>query len=99
MRAPWVLLSALGAAVIGVGNALLYFDTLRWLIVSWLTDPNYSHGFLVPFIAAFFLWRARDTFRERRPNTLGLVCLALALLLHLAAAPLRIYPLSALRLW
>jgi exosortase len=97
MRASWFLLSALGAAVIGAGW-LLFGDTLRWLVASWLTDPNYSHGFLVPFIAAFFLWRARDTFRERRPNTLGLALLTLALLLHLAATPLRIYPLSALAL-
>jgi exosortase len=97
MRASWFLLSALGAAVIGAGW-LLFGDTLRWLVASWLTDPNYSHGFLVPFIAAFFLWRARDTFRERRPNTLGLALLTFALLLHLAATPLRIYPLSALAL-
>ncbi len=84
-----------GGALIGLA---LFAGTLRWLMDSWLTDPNYSHGFLVPFIAAFFIWRARDAFRVRQPSTLGLPLLALALLLHLFATPLRIYPLSALAL-
>ncbi len=89
---------AVGLAVGAIIAVVLFAGTLRWLIDSWLTDPNYSHGFLVPFIAAFFLWRARDAFRVRRPSALGWPLLALALALHLSATPLRIYPLSALAL-
>jgi exosortase len=77
---------------------VLFADTLRWLYDSWLADPNYSHGFLVPFIAAFFVWRARAAFGAPQPNTAGVWILGGALLLHLAATPFRIYPLSALAL-
>ena len=37
--------------------ALLYFRTFIWLINSWLTDPYYSHGFLIPIICGFIAWR------------------------------------------
>jgi len=84
-------------ASVFIGLAL-FADTLRWLYDSWLTDPNYSHGLLVPFIAAFFVWRARDAFRARQPSAHGLWLLGGALALHLWATPFRIYPLSALAL-
>lgn len=87
-----------GLAVGVVIVVVLFASTLRWLIDSWLADPNYSHGFLVPLIAAFFVWRARDVFRARAPSMWGLVLLGLALALHLVATPLRIFPLSALAL-
>jgi len=37
--------------------SLLYFRTFIWLINSWLTDPYYSHGFLIPIICGFIAWR------------------------------------------
>ncbi len=88
----------IGLAAGAIITLVLFADTLRWLVDSWLTDPNYSHGVLVPFIAAYFVWRARAAFRVRAPDNLGLVLLGAALLLHLLAIPLRIYPLSAFAL-
>lgn len=38
----------------------LYFDVLRRLTSDWYNDENYSHGLLVPFIAAYALWQNRD---------------------------------------
>jgi len=37
--------------------SLLYFRTFTWLINAWLTDPYYSHGFLIPIISGFIAWR------------------------------------------
>ena len=37
--------------------SILYFRTFIWLINSWLTDPYYSHGFLIPIISGFIVWR------------------------------------------
>src|SRR5215510_951173 len=34
----------------------LYAAVLPPLIVDWLNDPNYSHGFLVPGLSAYFVW-------------------------------------------
>ncbi|MBC8521059.1 MAG: exosortase/archaeosortase family protein, partial [Methanomicrobia archaeon] len=35
----------------------LYFRTFTWLINAWLTDPYYSHGFLIPIISGVIAWR------------------------------------------
>lgn len=37
--------------------ALLAYPTLVWLVKSWLSNPYYTHGFLVPPIAALLAWR------------------------------------------
>ena len=45
--------------------SILYFRTFIWLINSWLTDPYYSHGFLIPIICGFIAWRnIRETKNE-----------------------------------
>jgi exosortase len=36
---------------------LLFHPTLAWLVKSWASNPYYTHGFLVPPIAALLAWR------------------------------------------
>lgn len=36
---------------------LLFYPALVWLVRSWLSNPYYSHGFLVPLIATLLAWR------------------------------------------
>jgi exosortase len=36
---------------------LLSYPTLIWLVRSWLSNPYYTHGFLVPPLAALLAWR------------------------------------------
>ena len=48
---PWLL------AAVPLG--LLYMDPLRSLVTQWSQDPNYSHGFLVPLVSAYYLWDRR----------------------------------------
>ena len=43
----------------------LYAFVLSPLIADWADDPNYSHGFLVPVLSAYFVW-------ERRQKLLGI---------------------------
>lgn len=38
----------------------LYLPVLGELVVDWWQDDNYSHGFLVPVISAWLLWKKRD---------------------------------------
>jgi len=46
--------------------SILYFRTFIWLINSWLSDPYYSHGFLIPIICGFVAWRnIRETKKEK----------------------------------
>ena len=38
---------------------LVYLPVLIDLVQNWYSDPNYSHGFLVPLISGYLLWRKR----------------------------------------
>ena len=57
----WLLLSlALVGSVLAVKTGLA--QMLDWL----LTRPEYSHGIIIPFVAAFLVWQRRDLI-ERMP--------------------------------
>jgi exosortase len=62
-----------------------YWTTLADLLHTWNSNPQYSHGFLVPAFAAFLLWHRRDKLdvQALRPSILGLVVLATALAVKL----------------
>jgi exosortase len=36
------------------------------MVQQWWSDPNYGHGFLVPVLAAYILWRRRGHIRAAR---------------------------------
>lgn len=60
---------------------VLYAGLLREMAGDWAIDPNYSHGYLVPFIAAYFLWQRREEILETecQPTSAGLFVLAAGL--------------------
>ena len=39
----------------------VYYQVLSKLVTDWWTIPDFSHGFLVPFFAAFLIWEKRQT--------------------------------------
>jgi exosortase D (VPLPA-CTERM-specific) len=59
----WILLAtSIAAAILAVKSGL-------FLMMNWLLDrPEYSHGIIIPFIAAFLVWQRRDQI-ERMPFT------------------------------
>jgi exosortase len=66
----------LGAVSLLVGAfAFLFWPVLQKLVADWSTDDNYSHGFLIPPLAAYLVWERRDLLRglELRPSVWGLV--------------------------
>jgi exosortase len=74
--------------VIALILALLYIPTWSWLLSSWLTDPYYSHGFLIPVVSGIMLWRAvrnannNPTGIELEPYPNGLFVFAFGLCLY-----------------
>jgi exosortase len=56
--APWLWPLGAGAAVLAV-----YLPVLADLVHQWATDENYSHGFLIPVIAAYLVWERRERIR------------------------------------
>ncbi|MEE8469713.1 MAG: archaeosortase/exosortase family protein, partial [Dehalococcoidia bacterium] len=65
-------------AVVG----LLYWPVFRWLVQSWLSDPYYSHGFLVPLVSGFFVWTKRRQLRGGEPSGTGVFVITLGAFLY-----------------
>ena len=55
--------------------ALNFWQVSLRLVDAWIVDGNYSHGFLIVPLAAYFAWerRARLHAAERRPSWVGLL--------------------------
>ena len=70
----WLLLGGLSVC----GLAVLYWNVVWELVRIWSTDSNYSHGFLIPPIAAFLAWERRDRFLAAplKPSQAGLIVVA-----------------------
>src|SRR5262245_27400000 len=62
-------------ALLVVSFAVLYRDVIAKLLYDWGHDDNYSHGFLIVPIAAYFAWERRDRLAAAMPapSLLGLV--------------------------
>ena len=70
-----------GWHVLAAAILVAYFPVLYDLVLDWATDDNYSHGFLVPLVAGYFLWRDRARWRqmEFRYTPAGWLAIAAAL--------------------
>ena len=68
--------------ILGILLVLLYsyWPTLVWIEDAWRNEPDYSHGYLVPLLAAMLCWYRRDSFPGVRdsPSWAGLWLIGLA---------------------
>jgi exosortase len=74
----------------GVGGLLLwaYWPTLAGIAEAWATNPQYSHGYLVPVFAVVLLWLRRQQFWpvSLSASSWGFAVLLLGAVIRLAAA-------------
>ena len=93
---------ALALALVGFS----YYSTLAWLVMSWLGNTYYSHGFLVPAVSLVLAWRlqahppagAGNPAASGRAFAEGLVLTGVGLGVHLVAASRGAHLLSAVTL-
>jgi len=54
------------------------------MMSEWYDNPNHSHGFLIPFIAAYFVWdgRFRLNRREVKPTNWGLLVVIVGIAIY-----------------
>jgi len=75
----------IGLVILLAALAATYGPVLVELVRDWIRDPNYSHGFLIPLVSAYFLWRNRQELRNAlvSPSIIGVggVLLAAAMLI------------------
>jgi exosortase len=64
---------------------LLFHLTIIKLIGDWSNNPNYSHGFLIPFITAFMICHKREELTEHsiKPTNWGLFVIIGGMILHI----------------
>lgn len=78
---------------------IIYYETFIWMEDRWRrTGSYYSHGYLVPFVSAFLVWRARQSFCETINSTskLGIVIFIVGIFVQIASAFMRVHFTSAL---
>ncbi len=82
---PRRLLCLSGLALI---CAWAYWPTLGAMAGKWLHDPQYAHGYLVPFFSLFLLWRRRALLSAAAPqyNWWGVLLVLAGAVLHVAGA-------------
>jgi exosortase D (VPLPA-CTERM-specific) len=75
---------------------LAFSQPLLELIHRWVTQEEYSHGFLIPLVTVLLLWTRRDAIAGTigRPSWIGLVPISFALVLHIAGELSAIFILS-----
>ncbi|UZP67548.1 exosortase/archaeosortase family protein [Desulfovibrio mangrovi] len=82
----WMLLPLLAMA-------FMYFGIVGGMVDDWLNDENYSHGFIIPGIAAYFLWRSRVELVSSpvAPSFWGLVLVMMGGAMYLAGTVVQEY--------
>ena len=73
-------------AAVAVSIICLYAGTLSSLARQWASDDDYSHGFFVAPLAAYFLWERREALRQApvRPSAAGLLLVTFSLIVFIA---------------
>lgn len=57
-RFPWKsILTVVGAVMVCIW---LFWDGIDQMWGAWVTSPEYSHGLLIPIVAAFLVWQQKD---------------------------------------
>jgi exosortase len=75
-----------GALLIIGAVVLVFWPVFVRLVDAWLVDGNYSHGFLIIPIAAYFVWERRHKLAgaPMRPSWIGLLVLGFGIAVLLA---------------
>lgn len=63
------------------GFIALYYPILQGLVADWGVNEDYSHGYFIPFLTAYFIyiWRKKLVKLEINPNSLGLIFVGMGL--------------------
>ncbi len=74
----------LSLLILAASFALVYHHTIYKLVMDWSIDPNFSHGFLIPPIAAYMIWQKKSKLSSTPTHSSpwGLLLLLLGLALH-----------------
>ncbi len=63
---------------------IFYYNTISWLIESWIYNEYYSHGLLVMLISGYIIWSIRKELiaMEKKPSQNGLLIFAAGIIIQ-----------------
>lgn len=63
---------------------IFYYNTFKWLIDSWMNNPYYSHGILVPIISGYLVWKMRKELSNiyKKESQKGFIIFIIGLILQ-----------------
>ncbi len=63
----------------------LYFPVISKMVSEWYSNPNHSHGFIIPLISIYFIWQKREHLKEAILNSTnwGILILILGLIIYI----------------
>lgn len=75
----------LQVALLAIVFFILYSHTIIKLVGDWSSDPNFSHGFLIPIIAAYMIWNKKGELSEigTSKNNWGLIFIFFGMISHI----------------
>jgi len=91
-----------GLISVGLLIAFAYKITLLWMYQRYISaDSYYSHGFFVPLIVLFFIYREKERLIrvEQKSCTVGLFVIVFALFLHIMGTVLYFFSISGFSLF
>lgn len=64
--------------------SFLYQKAILKLISDWSLDPNFSHGFLIPFVSLYMVWYRQNHLKEIpvKPSVTGLYIIFFGMIVH-----------------
>ncbi len=80
--------SIIKVALVAVLVAFIFWPTFQWMKIRYTAaDTYYSHGFLVPLVALFLIYRRKKELQSipSSSNTAGIFLIGFGLLIHLVA--------------
>ena len=66
LRAVWSIHAAT-ALMLAVAVLFIYQPVARFTVETWLGNQTYMHGFFIPLISGWLIWRERDTLQSVQP--------------------------------
>ncbi|MBA4366813.1 MAG: exosortase [Desulfobacterium sp.] len=69
------------------GFLFLYNNVIYKMVLDWVSNDNFSHGFLIPIISGYLIWRRKDRLTQASisPSDTGLILLIFSLIFYFIA--------------
>lgn len=96
-----ILNRVIKVAIVCILLCITYFPTFLWMRERFLaTESYYTHGFLVPFISCWLIFRKKDKLKELKASSklYGLFIMLFGLFIHVVALSLQVKFISGFSL-